>query len=88
MAGENGNGGKTFMGRAIAAATGVIPIVVFAAAVGIPYIRAEVRREWEPELRAAVAASEARADEKIADIKTWLVRISDKLDRLAERAPR
>lgn len=88
MGEANGNGGRTFMGRMIAAAAGVIPLLVFAAAVGVPYIRAEVRREWEPELRASVAAAEARADEKVADIKQWLVRISDKLDRLAERAPR
>jgi hypothetical protein len=85
MAGENGNGGRTFMGRVMAAATAMIPILVFAGALGIPYIRAEVRREWEPEMKAMVAAAEARADEKVADIKQWLVRISDKLDRLAEK---
>lgn len=82
---------RTFLGRVLAAATALVPILVLCGAVGVPYIKEQVRLDWERAVtdvrqsnEAAIKETKAQHDASIAEVKAWLIRISEKLDRMAE----
>lgn len=98
MTAENGNGdsrGRTFLARVIASATAMIPIMTIVGAIALPYVKAEVRKDWEPALAVEKAERKAEIVEKTVDLqgriqelRNDLRDIDRKLDRVIDRVPK
>lgn len=61
---------KAFWTGVAGAAAFVIPVVVFAGAMALPYTSAESRKEWEPAVAAEGARVERTVEDKLATLAT------------------